>query len=67
MLKINLLDRIAGSEKVKEDLLIDAMLGEIEMKAMYRRFRTIFPRNVAPGTSGGQDKENPVDRGTMFC
>jgi len=65
MLEINLLDRVAGAEKVKEDLLIDAVLGEIEVKAMYRRFRTIVPRDIAPGTAGGQDKENPVEHGTM--
>lgn len=41
MVEINFLDRIAGPEQVMKDLLIGVMLGEVEVKSMYRQFRAI--------------------------
>lgn len=32
---------------------------------MYRALRAILPRDVAPGTTGGQDIQNPVEHRPM--
>jgi hypothetical protein len=63
--EIDFPDLIARSEKIEENVLIDAMLGKIEVKSMYRRLRAILPRDVAPGTTGGQDIQNPVEHRPM--
>jgi hypothetical protein len=41
------------------------MFGKIKVKPMYRRFRAVLTRDVTPGTTGGQDIENPVEHRTM--
>jgi len=63
--EIDFPDLIARSEEVEENVLIDAMLGKIEVKPMYRRFRAVLPRNVTPGTTGGQDMQDAVEHRTM--
>ncbi len=65
MREIDFLERISGTEKIKENILIDAVLGEIKVKAVYRRFGAVLPRDIAPGTTRGQDKENPIEHGAM--
>ena len=63
--EIDFSDLISRSEKVEENVLIDAMFGKVQMKSMYRRFRAVLPRDVAPGTTGGQDIQNPVEHHPM--
>ena len=63
--EIDFPDLIARSKKVEENVLIDAMLGEIEVEPMYRRFGAVLTRDVAPGTTGGQDIQNPVEHRPM--
>jgi len=63
--EIDFSDLIPRSEKVEENVLIDAMFGKIEVKLMYRRYHAILPRNVTPGTTSGQDIQNPVEHHPM--
>lgn len=63
--EIDFPDLIARSKKVEENVLIDAMLGKMEVKPMYCRFRAVVPRNVAPGTTGGQDIQDTVEHRPM--
>ena len=63
--EIDFPDLIARSKKVEENVLIDAMLGKIKVKPMYRRFDAELTRDVAPGTTGGQDIQNPVEHRPM--
>jgi hypothetical protein len=63
--EIDFPDLIARSKKVEENVLIDTMFGKIEVKPMYRRFRAILPRDVAPGTTGGQDIQDTVEHRPM--
>jgi len=63
--EIDFQDLVARSEKIEENVLIDTMFGKIEVKPMYRRLRAILPRDVAPGTTGGQDIQNPVEHRPM--
>jgi len=63
--EIDFSDLVARSEKIEENVLIDAMLGKIEVKPMYRRFGAVLTRDIAPGTTGGQDIQNPVEHRLM--
>nr|WP_292729877.1 hypothetical protein [Methanoculleus sp.] len=63
--EIDFSDLIARSKKVEENVLIDTMFGKIEVKPMYRRFRAVLPRDVTPGTTGGQDIQDAVEHRSM--
>ncbi len=63
--EINFPALIARSEKIEENVLIYTMLGKIEVKSMYCRFRAVLPRDVTPSTTGGQDIQNPVGHRPM--
>jgi len=63
--EIDFPDLISRSKKVEENVLIDTMFGKIEVKPMYRRFRAVLPRDVAPDTTGGQGIQNPVEHRPM--
>ncbi len=65
MREIDFPDLIPGLEKVEENVLIDAVFSKVQMKPMYCRFRAVMPRNVTPGTTSGQDIQNPVEHHPM--
>nr|WP_292365250.1 GNAT family N-acetyltransferase [Methanoculleus sp. UBA208] len=63
--EIDFPDLIARSKKIEENVLIDAVFGKVKVKPMYRRFRAVLPRDVTPGTTGGQDIQDAVEHRTM--
>jgi len=63
--EIDFPDLIPRSEKVEKNVLIDAVFGKVKVKPMYRRFRAVVPRDVTPGTTGGQDIQNSVEHRPM--
>jgi len=67
MRNIDFLEGVARLEEVEEDGLIDTVLGEIEVESVYRRFIPVFPRNIPPGTTRGEDKQNAIHHRAMVC
>ena len=62
MREIDFFDLVPGSEKVEEDRLVHPLLAEFEVVSVYRRFGTVFRRNIVPSASGGQNIENAVEQ-----